>query len=501
MTFTVGALLDLPALRTISLTPGVGEDREIAWAHVCELPEPWLWLGPGALVMTTGISVPTTTDEQCEYLKGLSDAGIAGLAVDAEMLRAPLTPPTLAYAAHLGFPVLETANEIPFVTIAMAVADAARDEGTRRVRSAERLYAALGRHPAEAPIDELLAELADVLGGSLRLEPAYAATPPDPDHAGPLTPGRIKQLDSGSLLVGLAGRGSPGLVWHGRGAADVALLQHAAGVVSSALAIKLAAHRTEWMHGSLLLADLVEQPGPSSHATHLVAAYGVEPPYVMAVAPSGEPREVLDALHADFSAVNVPAIATIRDGQVLMLAQAGPDCDRALHALAGADTRIGVSAPFADLDGLHTAVRQARSAVIRNHRTGNVLRFEEHEATSLFLPQGFEQLREIARQVLGPLTTYDQQRGTSLTHTLQVFLEENRSWVRASERLYVHRQTLIARVSRIEKIIDRDLSSMEDAAECWLAVQAAIGCGDLAPSETPGSDSGPSSVAGAGAAV
>lgn len=482
MTFTVGSLIALPDLRTHSLTPGVGEDREIAWAHVCELPEPWRWLGPGALVMTTGINVPTTTDEQCEYLTGLSEAGIAALAVDSQMLRAPLTPPTLAFAAHLGFPVLETANEIPFVTIAMAVANAARQEGTLRVRSTEQLYAALSRHALEAPIDELLLDLAQVLGGSLRLEPSHVALHATPDQSAPLSPGLIRQAKSGALVVGLVGRGSPVLVWEGRGATDSGLLQHAGGVVGSALAMKLAAHRTEWMHGSLLLSDLCEVSAPSESAAHLVAAYGVEPPFVFAVAPSVDARTVLEASHTEFSSANAPAIATIKDAQVLVLAHAGPETDEALEALAGAHTRIGVSASFSDLDGLQTALRQARSAVIRNHQSGNVLRFEEHEATSLFLPQGAEQLRSIARQVLGPLTTYDQQRGTSLTHTLQVFLEENRSWVRASERLYVHRQTLIARVSRIEKIIDRDLSSMEDAAECWLAVQAAIGCGDLAPS-------------------
>src|SRR5699024_6105032 len=68
MTVTVGSLLRQAELRTISLTPGVGEDREITWAHVCELPEPWRWLGPGALVMSTGIGIPTTTDEQCDYI-------------------------------------------------------------------------------------------------------------------------------------------------------------------------------------------------------------------------------------------------------------------------------------------------------------------------------------------------------------------------------------------------------------------------------------------------
>ena len=48
MTYTVAELLGDPELATISLTPGVGEQREITWAHVCELADPWNWLGDGA---------------------------------------------------------------------------------------------------------------------------------------------------------------------------------------------------------------------------------------------------------------------------------------------------------------------------------------------------------------------------------------------------------------------------------------------------------------------
>ncbi|MBN9613074.1 MAG: helix-turn-helix domain-containing protein, partial [Actinobacteria bacterium] len=219
--------------------------------------------------------------------------------------------------------------------------------------------------------------------------------------------------------------------------------------------------------------------------------HGVQPPYLLAVSQSGSPRLALKRAHEALTAKALPGLAAISDEQVLILSEEGEPLEQVLDALAFEDTRIGVSTPFETLDELPSALLQARSALIRNQHAGKVLRFVEHEATSLFLPQDPIRLQAIATQVLGPLRTYDQQRGTSLTQTLRVFLEENRSWVRASERLFVHRQTLIARISRIEKIIDRDLSSMEDTAECWLAVQAAISCGDLEPSEPPASPISP----------
>lgn len=388
MTFTIGSLLNTPQARATSLTPGVGEERGISWAHVCELSEPWKWLGHGALVMTTGIGVPHTTDEQCTYLAGMHAVGIAGLLVDPEMIEVPFTEPAIVYAMHIGFPVIEIAHEVSYISIAKIVAAAQRAESVRHQVNAEQL------------------------------------------------------------------------------------------------------------HGALLLSELASGFSDAESSASIVSTHGVESPFMLAVLETENTRHALDRVHAAFAKHRVPALATIKDGRVIVLTGSAEGIDRVLEPVMGEHDRGGVSAPFDLLEELTTAVRQARSALIRNHQPRKLVNFEEHAAASLFLPQDAEQLRSISDQVLGPLRTYDEQRGTRLTQTLRVFLEENRSWVRAAERLFVHRQTLIARISRIEKIIDRDLSSIEDTAECWLAVQAAIGAGDLeldaliTSDETEASDTG-----------
>lgn len=479
MTFTVRSLLDLPEARTTSLTPGVGEDRAISWAHVCELSEPWQWLGHGALLMTTGIGIPESSEDQCVYLQEVHAAGIAAVAIDEVPARVPFTEVALLYAAHIGLPVLQTAHEVPFIVLAKAVAATGRQERVNRLHLTERLYSVAGAHAVEDAIETLLEALEEVLSSRLQLRPRRGGETGFSQEL----PGTITQISARIYSTQLLAPGTPELRFAVEGSIDHALMLHAAGVISSALSVKAAARRNEWMHGSLLLTDLCDEAVPSAPAEHLVAAYDVLSPYLFAVVQSDNARSSLDEVHAVFAADRVPALATIKDGHVLILAETGDRVERLLELLATNGTRIGVSAQFSQLSDTPAALRQARSALIRNRQSGRVLRFEENEATSLFLPSNMDQLRGIARQVLGPLRTYDEQRGTSLTQTLRVFLEENRSWVRASERLYVHRQTLIARVSRIEKIIDRDLSSIEDTAECWLAVQAAIECGDLEPGE------------------
>lgn len=481
MTFTVRSLLDLPEAQTVSLTPGVGEGRPITRAHVCERPDPWRWIGEGALVMTTGIPIPADPGAQRDYLTRLHEAGIAALAVDSEMPEHRFGEAALAHAAALGFPVLETAYEVPFVLIAEAVAAAVkRDERRGReedLRRAERMYAALAAHRADEPVEALLRALEEILGGRLTLI----------GRRGAGSPGVVTRSAYGGVVVPLHAP-APAELHYSADAVDApaseALLQHAGGIVGSALAVKAASRRSEWLHGSLLLAELCDDAVAASSAEHLVGAYGVHPAYLFAVCQLEDARTALEEVHSALAAHRVPALATLKDGQILILADACPPFEQRLAELAEGGARVGVSAPFTELAQIPNALSQARSALVRNHVSGRVLRFEEQEATSLFLPGDAEQLRRISEQVLGPLFTYDEQRGTSLAQTLRVFLEENRSWVRASERLFVHRQTLIARVSRIEKIIGRDLSSMEDTAACWLAVQAAIGCGTLEPGES-----------------
>ncbi|UOR02123.1 PucR family transcriptional regulator ligand-binding domain-containing protein [Leucobacter allii] len=474
MAFTVRSLLDSPSVRTDSLTPGVGESRRITWAHVCERPEPWRWLGPGALVMTTGIGFPESPEAQCAYIAGMQRAGIAAVAIDPEMLAAPITEQALAYATTLGFPVLRTAHEVPYVLLAMTVAEAAQAEREQRVAQTERMYAALGEHAVDAPLDALLDALGAIIGARLAVRAS----------GGGGRPGPVRRSGDASFATVLHAPSSPELHADGANRLDPELLREAAAIVGNALSTRAAARRREWLHGSLLLADLCDESRQGAPSTQLIAAFGLAPPFILAVAQSGDVRAALESAHAVFATAGTPALATVREGQVVLLAESGAVADARLESVAATVERLGASAPFTELAAVPAAFRQARSALIRNHQPGRVLRYEEQATGSLFLPNDVEQLRSIAGQVLGPLQTYDDQRGTALTQTLRVFLEENRSWVRAAERLFVHRQTLIARVSRIEKIIDRDLSSMEDTAECWLAVQAAIGCGDLAPSDT-----------------
>ncbi|WP_223693005.1 PucR family transcriptional regulator [Leifsonia poae] len=61
-----------------------------------------------------------------------------------------------------------------------------------------------------------------------------------------------------------------------------------------------------------------------------------------------------------------------------------------------------------------------------------------------------------------------------LLESLRVFLSENGSWEAAASQLGVHRHTLRNRIQKIEELTGLSMSSAEDRALAWLAVQARV---------------------------
>jgi sugar diacid utilization regulator len=70
-----------------------------------------------------------------------------------------------------------------------------------------------------------------------------------------------------------------------------------------------------------------------------------------------------------------------------------------------------------------------------------------------------------------PLETYDSQHDTDLVATLDAFLSACGHWSVAANKLGIHVNTLRYRLARIEKHTGRDLDSMADRADFYLALR------------------------------
>ena len=118
------------------------------------------------------------------------------------------------------------------------------------------------------------------------------------------------------------------------------------------------------------------------------------------------------------------------------------------------------------------ALREARLALAHGTEQRPLVMYNNAQDEQSWLPTNLEEARRIHRRVLGTLTDYDAQQGGQLQHTLLVFLQQNRSWQKAADRLNVHKQTLVYRIRRVEEISGRSIDSSEDVVVLWIAMRA-----------------------------
>jgi hypothetical protein len=152
---------------------------------------------------------------------------------------------------------------------------------------------------------------------------------------------------------------------------------------------------------------------------------------------------------------------------------------------SGVTLTAGVSAVTEGCGGLASALREASSArrlaVLRatsGTDTGPVVVATSAEADShelLLASVAAPVLRTFRDRLLGPVTDYDERHHAELLPTLRAFLDCDGSWNACAAKLYVHVNTVRYRISRIEELTGRKLSSLPDRVDFFLALRSLIG--------------------------
>lgn len=91
-----------------------------------------------------------------------------------------------------------------------------------------------------------------------------------------------------------------------------------------------------------------------------------------------------------------------------------------------------------------------------------------------------DDLRDVYQDQVARIDHYDRRKNTDLLDTLETYLECAGNLTKTSERLFVHRNTLIQRLERLQALCDID---MQDRSN-WLTLQVAIKVYKLRTSST-----------------
>ncbi|HTX28344.1 MAG TPA: PucR family transcriptional regulator ligand-binding domain-containing protein [Streptosporangiaceae bacterium] len=230
-------------------------------------------------------------------------------------------------------------------------------------------------------------------------------------------------------------------------------------------------------------ADRVTGPNAEHWRGDLAAELAVPDAEGALVAPLGEQIIVL-----------VPITARSEPGDSAAQEGAGAGDTSAAHAFAArlraaqpvleADrSRIrltaGVSAPAEGVAALAGALHEAQSARrLAAIRAGSgagavcVVTSDEvasHELLLASVPGSV--LRSFRERLLGPLIAYDERHRAELLPTLREFLACSGSWHACAASMYVHVNTVRYRIRRIEELTGRDLSTLDDQVDFFLALR------------------------------
>lgn len=492
MGITVRELLEHPELRTRLVAGEKGLDRQITWAHVCELEDPTVWLCGGELVMTVGIGIPRDAEGQVAYVERLVRAQLSGLMICEGMRAPPLTAAMLETADRWGLPVLLTAYEVPFVAVSRVVADANRGEEHERLRRTLQIYevarfvvqGALDEEELRTRLERILAArlvVLDLMTGRGLLPPAdvpawlvqqvYQAVERYPEGQRPAVV-QLPDLELGALALAVPARGRAFLVvvpTDRRRGHDVVVLRHAATVLGLALERKASERERQQRLVGELFAQLAERRiGPDLAVDLLLREHGFPaPPFAVAAVP--ERALTLSELHSVLERESVPHAVLRRDGYFFILL---PDTQEAAEALVRScsDIPIGWSEPIRSLVRVPEALTEARWAV--QVGGAGLVRYAEMRDGGGGWPLTLQAAQQLVERVLVPLLEYDAIHGTGLLESLRVFLACEGSWSLTARRLGIHRQTLVYRLRRVETLTGLRVDRVGDLAMLWLAMRA-----------------------------
>lgn len=531
-----------------------GGSRPLSWAHVVDLPDPWNWIGPGELILTTGTGIPAERD-QAEWIERVIGSGAGALLIAPKPGSEPLGGAALSRADDARFPVLSASFDARFTLIAREVINATLERESRRLASAQRVFtlyaASLAREEhwssrlrgiarrlelraelwTAAPDARLLFFTAEGIGGEPDEASLARAAPlrPWPADAAPLLlavsptnseagqgPGsgsdrpQDRSAEPASRPDPDPGRpeghepDAPGRVTEPTDATrhsfatvfaiELMLRRREAGVAADSRGVLAEL----WADGA---ADrgCLEDAFPQLHTGDDPWAH----PRFFVVPCAPRSAEVAEALRAP-DLWDAPFAAFARGGDLALLL-AGSEDERAtvLESVARVVPGLGIGPEITAETSAAESLRLATLAAGRSNQEQPVVEGSGLRAADLVIPAAREQRAAIAEALLGPLAAHDRERGTELLATLECYYAEERSQARAANLLGVHRHTLDHRLRTIESILGMHPAATAAIAQLWIALEARR-LGDWAPGGPgPGPEAGagarPEAGAGAGA--
>lgn len=487
MGLTVNDLVINPALRISVISKNPDLEKLVHWAHVCELTDPTEWLGEGDFLMTTGIGIPYKKDDQIKYIQRLHEAKITGIVIGENMQAPENISALLDEAAVLGFNVLLMAYEIPFSAITRLISDYKKRADYAKNTAIMQVYDSARLGIQGLGIKQLLCNLQNNIKSPIYLIDPKTAKPWASDLLElsekkveilinqRLTEGNsaavVKKViieDEEWMLLKLLTQNEVSIIVRKTQWIDYLLLSHVAAVIG----IELERTRFEYENalrlGIEVFDELLQQRLPDKYVTERLKPFNfdLEKSIIFTIRIE---RPHLNNWNELLCRNNIRVLFKKQPNRVLGLVE-DPILLSKIQSLLGVS--IGYSSLIDNIMRIPEAVRESNLALEFCSETKPIVSYGSCSKIPFWLPQNLEIAMQAYENVLGELEEYDLSQNSNLIISLKTYLEHNKSWLHASEKLHIHKQSLIYRIKKVEEITERSLSNMDDVAIFWFAIKA-----------------------------
>lgn len=125
---------------------------------------------------------------------------------------------------------------------------------------------------------------------------------------------------------------------------------------------------------------------------------------------------------------------------------------------------IGIGNNWSELKDFKNSVNQAQKTLKIIKIYGEKSSFKKYSKLGIyrifFEGNKQEEMKQIYYETLGKLINYDSKNETNLVKTLEAYVAEGANLGRAAERLFIHRNTMKYRMSRMEEILECNLRNI-----------------------------------------
>ncbi|MEJ8544306.1 PucR family transcriptional regulator [Brevibacillus borstelensis] len=488
--FTVEQLMQLPAFQGAKIIAGIeGLKNEIYYVDSMEIPDLTGWLRPHELIITTGYALREEPFQLSRLLEEMHRVGGAAVAIKTKRFLQEIPAEALRKSDLYRIPLIDIPAEIPYIDLTHSVMESILNRQVAVMRNVQEV----SQQFTQLVLNRRTSELVVMIGQLLDCEAAVLNQQGEVESS---TAHFIQEqiAETRSIHVN---NGVVGYLAISRNVAEEdRFAQHCLDQAVTVLGIEFTIRQSlqiqrEREQESFLVELLSGTAGEEELLRHRAKQVGIPHGgylYVMVLKPAEtgkanpQKEEALLALLEEINQGDKSArkgvlindqIAVICYTDKQGVSEQRAEAVRYLQELSGWGSGkdgkggwlcgIGYSREL--LKELRYSYREAKRAM----RIGGLVRFgqsvvhfEDILVEDLLKDTAdHPSLATLSRMFIEPLATYDAEYGTELLTTLDSFLRTGGQTKKVGEELFIHRNSVLYRLERIQEILGVDLHDAE----------------------------------------